>query len=267
MSERFDLQNAIRFTNSEIDLLPTTLGQINPAYYNQIAAFIASTNGSLRSYYGYRLYDTLRVDVGTMPISSYTFFAQGQQSQGALFVAGTSYTKQDIDTNLQDDGKLPTEYDMLIWGFGCEIITTGVLPTSSITSGNTVNLTNNPGTENDVAGAASVIFQSNLLKAYQESCYVEFFVNNATFENGTLDFFPAGPYGTSAGRAVDGNNFIHEGRENNGFGLMYNTPIMRYLPSQMRFGVRLNNRVSFTNTRPTLLRFYLEGLLVAPITG
>lgn len=255
------------FTASQGNILPTTLNGINPAYYDQVSQFIRSTGGNWASFYGVRWFDVLRVDAGTMPTKQFVFFAQGLNSEGALFISGTQYTKQQIDTNLQDDGRLPKDYQSLIWGMGCIVELTGTIDTSVQTSGDAINLALSTGLESNVAGAASVVLQANQLRAIQESLYVEFFINNATFENGTLNLFPAGPYGIAGGVSVDGDNFVNEGALNNGLGYCYSLPIMRFLPDQTRFGVRLYCQNPFINVAPFRLRFFLEGIAVAPITG
>src|SRR5215471_11984034 len=87
------------FVNSSMPGLPTTLDDINPAYYSQIANFVSANGGRLSSINGVVLYDTLRVDAGQLVTKDFVFFQNPVGSSQGLFVAGTTYTKQEIDVH------------------------------------------------------------------------------------------------------------------------------------------------------------------------
>ena len=168
------------FTNSQTGVLPTTLDQINPAYYNQIAQFITERGlqARLSSVIGVRLYDTLRIDAGTMPQKSFNFFANGLNNTQTLFIDTTKqYNKQQIDVSPWiDNGKLAKGYEALIWSVQFQIHTVAAIDESAQTSGDYINLTLDPGT---LTGEATTdgIRQANVVRAFQEGVYARLFVN------------------------------------------------------------------------------------------
>ncbi len=60
----YDIPPQIGFVGSSIPGLPTTLDEVNPAYYDQILKFVMDKGGRLASFSGVVLYDTLRIDAG-----------------------------------------------------------------------------------------------------------------------------------------------------------------------------------------------------------
>lgn len=79
----YDTPTQFQLQGSQIGALPSTLDSVNPAYYGQIEQFIQANGGRLASVFGLRLYDTLRVDAGIQPLTTFNFFQNGvSQSQG-----------------------------------------------------------------------------------------------------------------------------------------------------------------------------------------
>lgn len=259
------------FGGSDSGVLPSTLDSINPAYYDQIKQFIASKGGRLASIYGVCLYDTYRFDAGVLPATTLGFFQNGVGSTQALVSAGTNYKKQQIDVSPWiRNGALGKGYEALIWSIGVQIHTTAAQDETVQTSGNAINLTNDPGT---IAGedAGHPTRQANVMRAFQEGLYAEFSVNQTPFEHGPLWRFPAGVYGTGGGIALGGvvANPIADGALSNGFGWEYQMPVMRHLPELTNFAVNLaiQNQFNLTNAGPVRVVVTLGGIGIGPVTG
>lgn len=269
----FQQQPQFGFDNSNLGgLLPSTLDSVNPAFYDTIRQFVEkhAPDGRLASITGVRLYDFYRVDAGVMPQQGFVYFANAVSAQQGLVVAGTQYKKNNMDVSFWiDGGKLAQGYEALIWSMQVVI----VLPTSKdesvFTSGNNINLTNDPGIISGES-ATDAVKAGNLMRAALESSYFEFFMNNSTFEHGTGLLFPTlyGPgnmvslVGTVAAPASDG-------MLSNTCGWAYNMPILRHIPSLTRFGVRaqFQNPFDTTNTVPFRMGVILEGIGVSPATA
>lgn len=258
------------FTGSVMGGLPTTLDDINPQYYSQIKAFVDANGGRLASICGVRLYDTLRIDAGVIPLKDFVFFANGVGAQQGLFVANTQYVKQEIDvTPWVTQGQLSNGYEALIWSIQVYPHLAGSLDESVQTAGNAINLPLDPGIISGEA-ATDAIKQGNLLRAIQESFYFELFVNNTSFEHGNAALFPT-CYGSSYSPALVGTVAAPggDGMMNNGWGWSYQMPVMRHIPSLTRFGIRMKTQNPFTaaNVGPFRLQVVLEGIGVQPVTG
>lgn len=262
------------FTGSTNGVLPTTLDQVNPAYYDQISQFISSRGlqARLSSVIGVRLYDTVRIDPGVLPTKSFTFFANGiGQSQSLFVTTSTSYNKQAIDVSpWVDGGKLAKGYEALIWSVQMQIHTVAAIDESAQTSGDYVGLTLDPGTLTGEA-AGDGIRQANVVRAFQEGVYGRLFVNQTNFEDGPLSLFPAGKYGTGGGIAMAGVQAapLADGALTNGFGWEYQMPVMRYIPEQTKFGYAITVQNPFTTANVGGIRLVcvLEGIGVQPVTG
>lgn len=262
------------FANSQSGVLPSTLDHINPAYYAQIGQFIEERGlqARLSSVIGVRIYDTLRIDAGIMPLKSFNFFANGVNQNQSLFVTTTtSYNKQQIDVSpWVDSGKLAKGYEALIWSVQFQIHTTAAADESLQTTGDFINLTLDPGQVTGQA-AAGPHNQANVMRAFQEGIYARLFVNQTNFEDGPLSLFPAGKYGTGGGIALAGTQAapIGDGVLTNGFGIEYQMPVMRVIPEQTKFGVGITVQNPFTlaNVGPVRLVCVLEGIGVQPVTG
>lgn len=258
------------FTGSEVGALPTTLGQINPAQYHQIADFVEQHGGRLSSVFEIDLYDTLRIDAGVLPTNEFLFYQNGVgQSQG-LFVANTAYRKQEIDvTPWVKNGQLSTGYAALVWEMQVQINVVQSIDESVQTSGNAINLTLDPGVVSGEA-ATDVVKQANILRACQEGLYFELFVNNTSFEHGTASRFPT-YLGIGGGNSVSGVVAapIGDGALTNGLGFVPQMPVMRYIPSLTSFGVRMKVQNPFTlaNVGPLRIVTHLRGIGVQPVTG
>lgn len=274
----YDQSPQFGFTQSSLPGLPTTLDNINPMYYNQLFGFLSGKYGSpanarLASINGLVLYDTLRFDAGVLPAREFTFFQTPIGQQQGLFVSGTQYTKQDIDVHqwIVQGGQLAVGYEALIWEIGVQVHVLTSEDASLQVGGNFINLTLDPG---DLTGQtdASLNRSDNVMRAFQEGTYFELFVNQTNFELGPAWRFPSGFYGISGEQAVSTTQTATSralGHVNNGFGICYQMPVMRHLPSLTRFGVRMKVQNPFTlaNVGPTRVVVTLGGIGVQPITG
>ena len=270
----YDQPTQFGFPGSNVGVLPSTLDQVNPQYYPMIKDFINSVGGQARlaSISGIRLYDTLRVDPGTLPLTTFTFMQNGVGQQQSMFVASnTSYRKQNIDvTYWVDNGKLSKGYEALIWSIQFVIQIPNAVDQEVQASGNTVGLTQIPGTQ---ATAGAAIQAGNYLRAILESFYAELFLNNTTFEHGPVSLFPSA-YGV--GNAVSIFDGGADGAWSNTVGWCYTMPVMRHIPDQTKFGVRLTNQNNWQNNNgasPAVdgldfrIMCILDGIGVQPVTG
>lgn len=269
------------YGGSSTGVLPTTLDSgINPGFLSQISSFLAArqVNGlpsvRLSSVIGVELYDTLRIDAGVLPQTTFNFFQNGINALQGLFVAGTQYRKQEIDvTQYVKGGILSKGYEALIWNIGVQFHTTSALDESvqTATGSSYVNLPLDPGTLTGEA-AGDGIRQANLMRALQESLWFEFRINQTGFENGPGWRFPSGQYGIDGGIAMAGvqANPLADGALSNGLGGWgYQMPIMRYLPEQTPFTVDMTVQNPFTtaNVGPLRVVVTLGGIILTPVTG
>lgn len=260
MSGFYDNPPNFGFYNSSLPGLPTTLDEINPSYYQQIANFISANGGRLASICGVELYDTLRIDAGTLPLRDFIFFqnALGQQQQ--LFVTGTPYTKQEIDVSpwIVGGGQLAKGYEALVWQITVQFAIVAGNGTLQPVGTNYVNLALDPG-----APAANINL-GGYMRAFQQSTYYVLFVNQTNFEDGPGWRFPAGPYGISGD--VGGQEC---GWVNNGTGWAYQMPVMRHIPELTKFGVRMKveNPFILDAGAAVQIRVGLCGIGIQPVTG
>lgn len=266
----YDGNTQFGFTGSQIGALPTTLDNINPQFYAQVQDFVAKNGGRLTSICGIRLYDTLRVDAGVLPSRDFNFFQNGVGQTQGLFIAGTNYTKQEIDVSpWVDGGKLSQGYEALVWSIQVYVRLAGALDESVQTSGNAINLTLDPGIISGEA-ATDAIKQGNLLRAIQESLYFRFFVNTTDFEHGPAWAFPTA-YGGKADPALVGTVAApaSDGMLSNSLGWAYQMPVMRHIPSLTKFGVKMSVQNPFTtaNAGPFRITVILDGIGFQPVTG
>jgi hypothetical protein len=271
----YDNPPNFQFTQGSIGVLPSTLDQVNPSYFQQIADFVDRHGGRLASITGVVLYDTLRIDSGVLPLRDFLFFQNAVGQAQNLFVAGTSYTKQEIDVSpwIVGGGQLAKGYEALIWSIGVQVHVVGALDDSLQTAGNFINLALDPGSLASEA-AGDPVKMGNLMRALQESLYFQLFVNQTGFEDGPLWRFPSGPYGVSGFSAMTSALTapafaVADGAINNGFGWAYQMPVMRHIPELTKFGVRMKTQNPFTTANVEALRVVvtLEGIGLQPITG
>ena len=270
----YDAPTQFGFPSSNVGVLPTTLDAVNPQYYPMIADFIRSVGGQARlaSISGIRLYDTLRIEPGLLPLNTFTFFQNGVGQQQSMFInQSTTYRKQNIDTTFwTDNGRLSKGYEALIWSIQLLVQLPNAADQAVQSSGPTVGLTRIPGMQS-TAGAA--IQAGNYMRAILESFYAELFVNNSTFEHGPLQLFPSA-YGV--GNAVSIGTDIADGAWSNTVGWCYQMPVMRHIPDLTKFGVRLSNQNAWINSDAASpvaegidfrIMCVLEGIGVQPVTG
>jgi hypothetical protein len=272
----YDQSPQFGFTQSAMNGLPTTLDDINPAYYYQIKQFIDANGGRISSISGVTLYDTLRIDPGVLPTKDFVFFQNAVGAQQSLFVTtSTTYVKQEIDVHpwISNGGQLGKGYEALIWGIGVQFHIPSALDKSLQTSGNAVNLALDPGSITG-EGAGDPVKMGNLLRAFQEGTYFKLFVNSTSFEDGPGWRFPSGIYGgmgfSSLAAAVTAPAFaVSDGMINNGFGFSYQMPVMRHIPELTKFGVRMSVQNPFTTANVNAVRVVvtLEGIGIQPVTG
>lgn len=248
------------FYQSSLPGLPTTLDEINPSYYQQISNFISANGGRLASISGVTLYDTLRVDSGTLPLKDFIFYqnANGQQQQ--LFISNAPYTKQEIDISpwIVGGGQLAKGYEALVWEISVQFAIVANTDATLQTAGNFLNLALDPGLG---APAAKL---GNLMRAFQESTYFVLFVNNTNFEDGPGWRFPAGSFGISGDAGG-----LDDGWANNGVGWAYQMPVMRHLPELTKFGIRMKMQNPFIVDPGVTVRIRvgLTGIGIQPVTG
>jgi hypothetical protein len=263
------------FTASAMGGLPTDLNNVNPQFYNQIADFVVRNGGRLSSITGVEMYDTLRVDTGTLPLRDFVFFQNALGQQQGLLVAGTQYTKQEIDVSpwIVGGGQLAKGYEALIWNIGVQFHIVGANDSTLQTAGNPINLTNAIGTVTAEA-AGEVVKMGNTLRAFQEGTYFQLFVNQTGFEDGPGWRFPSGIYGGSGYASLSSANAtatipIGDGYINNGFGWAYQMPVMRHIPELTKFGVRMKIQNNFVTPTGSAIRVVvtLGGIGIQPITG
>lgn len=271
---RYDQSPQFGFVGSNMGGLPTTLDQINPSYYYQIADFVKTNGGRLSSITGVTLYDTLRVDPGIMPSRDFIFFQNAVGSQQGLFVANTNYTKQEIDVHswLINGGQLGKGYEALIWSIGVQFHIIGSVDDTVQTTGNALDLPLLIGTLNTKL-ITDAVSQGNLLRACQESFYFKLFVNQTGFEDGPGWRFPAGEFGGQGFASMGGVTApafqIADGYINNGFGFAYQMPVMRHIPELTKFGVRMSVQNPFSTVGTLNFRIVvtLNGIGIQPVTG
>ncbi len=271
---RYDQSPQIGFTGSEMGGLPTTLDQINPSYYYQISEFIRQRGGRLASFTGLCLYDTLRVDPGVLPSRDFNFYQNAVGQQQGLFVAGTQYTKQEIDVSpwIVGGGTLARGYEALVWSMGVQFHVIGSADDTVQTTGNAIDLPLLIGTLNTKL-ITDGVSMGNLMRACQESLYFRLFVNSTGFEDGPGWRFPAGEYGAQGFASMGGVTApafqIADGYLNNGFGFSYQFPIMRHIPELTKFGVKMTVQNPFSTVGTLNFRVVvtLNGIGIAPITG
>ncbi len=271
----YDIPPQIGFVGSSIPGLPSTLDEVNPAYYDQILKFVMDKGGRLASFSGVVLYDTLRIDAGVLPTRDFVFFQNPVGATQGLFVAGTQYSKQDIDIHqwISNGGQLSQGYEALLWEIGVQFHIVGSLDNSVQSAGNAINLALDPGTLT-TAVAADGVLMGNTMRAFQESLFFSFFINQTNFELGPGWRFPAGVFG-AAGFAAQCSGAtapafaIEDGYINNGFGWAYQMPVMRHLPPLTKFGVRMSvqNPLTTALVGPVRVVVTLSGLGVQPVTG
>lgn len=251
-------------------LLPTIMGDVNPQHLGAIESFLDAQGGKIASITGIRLYDEYRADVGVMPSQQFIFYANPVNQNQQTLVAGTSYKKNNRDVSFWiDGGKLAKDYDALIWSMQIAIMLPASKDETVFTSGNNIGLTNDPGIISGEA-ATDAVKSGNLMRAILESLYLEFFINSATFEHGTALLFPSN-YGPGNFQALVGTVAAPggDGLVSNTCGWSYQMPIMRFIPSQTRFGVRaqFQNPFDTTNSLPFRMVMILEGVGAGPLTG
>jgi hypothetical protein len=272
----YDNRPNFGFTNSSMPGLPTTLDNINPAYFAQIEQFVRANGGRLSSITGVVLYDTLRIDAGLLPTRDFVFYQNAVGAQQSLFVTTTStYVKQEIDVHpwITNGGQLAKGYEALIWGIGVQFHIISSLDETVQTTGNALNLTLDPGAIG-VEAVTDPIKMGNVMRAFQEGTFFSLFVNSTQFENGPGWRFPAGPYGISGETALTAGATapafaVSDGWANNGFGWAYQMPVMRHIPELTKFGIRMSVQNPFTLVANLPIRVVvtLEGIGIQPITG
>lgn len=281
MYPMYDQAPQFNLAGSSLPGLPTTLNHINPMYYAQLSSFLTEKygrpeNARLASINGVELYDTLRVDAGALPLREFNFFQTPVGQNQNLLVAGTAYQKQEIDVHpwIVQGGQLALGYEALLWCIGVQFHIVAANDATLQAAGNTVGLTATTGTL-AAEVAADPQRMGNLMRAFQEGLWFEFFINSTGFENGPGWRFPAGIYGISGQNAIAdtttaaADGLSADGWANNGFGVAYQFPIMRHLPSQTKFGVKLKIQNSFTTPAgfSTRIVVTLGGIGIQPITG
>jgi hypothetical protein len=207
--------------------------------------------------FGYRLYDTWRVKAGTvLPTSQFQFFQipLGGQQSGLNFTA--QYPKTLQDTNIKAAGQIQKGRLFRIMSMQIRIIETGATDTTYGSSGAGTELPTNP------AGAAAVSVV-NEQKAVLEAGFCTFEIDDRDYEQGKFIHFPS-PYGISgfAGGGIPGtSNTDAVAVANNGFGRLYQFPVIRNIDGLRQFTVNFQFAYGITPNRNFNIECCLEGLL------
>jgi len=248
--------------------LPSTLDKVNPAHLAAIGDIVAQ-GGGVKSYYGHRMVDTIRLAAGTVTRShSKKLFTKGKGERETLFNDGSlSYEKSGLDTNFDGTGNgLPSGHAFYAWSMQFIIEVSGSLPDSTYASGDLVTLTNVIGSQASLA-AADPIMASHTILALRRYLTAALSVTNAKFENGPLGLFPSKSRvegaGSSTGTVAQALNDFVLG---NG-GEAYTFPIIRGIDGQQKFNVEVKAESDFTLPCNVQITAVLEGLYEQPITG
>lgn len=277
MYSAYDNRPNFRLTGSDMSGLPSNLDTINPQYYDAIAEFIEDKGGRLASVNGLILYDTVRMDAGVMPLKKFDFFQLGVGQTQQLFVAGTGYTKQEIDVHPWiNNGRLDQGFEALIWGIQMRVQLVASLDESVQSSGNAINLPLVVGTIADEASATDPTKMGNIMRAVQESIYVEFKINDMPFERGPIYRFPT-VLGTGNCQALanagvgstPARDAIADGMINNSMGWAYQMPVLRHIPAMTKFSMSMivQNPFSTASNLPFRICAILEGIGISPVNG
>jgi hypothetical protein len=218
---------------------------------------------TLKDFYGYRLYDTIRFVAGTAVSTAIFSFFQiplGGQTAGQNFA--TQYTKTKIDTNLGSAGLLSKGRYFEVHSMQVRALMTGATDTTYGSSGINTQLPTN-------ALGAAVISATNEAAEILEQGYMSFIMDDKTYEEGKLIHFPT-PYGLSgfAGSGSPGGSGAGTDTiavVNNGFGRPYRLPIPRQIDGLRSFRVDMQFPGGFTPNRNFKIEVCLEGGLYRPV--
>ena len=234
----------------------------------------SNPNARLASFYGLRLFDTIRVVAGTaLPLGETEMFAVPVGNTTTELNGTTQYQKTFQDTNMRNTRQLPQGQEAWITSIQARVLISGSLDDTVQTSGQSLGLANAPGLGNTLAAGDDVL-AVNLAQAVYESVYLRFLYNQVTFEEAPLWGFPS-RYGVSgfaggyayvpgtAGTTIAQN----EVAVNNGFGFPFQLPMLRHIDSLYQFSVGLQSYNNFVPTRNFRIQVILEGLGAKSVTG
>lgn len=254
---------------------PSTLDAVNPSQYALIQEILkTSPKARLASLYGLRLFDVARVTAGTaMPSTEFELFANPVGTQQTEMNGTTQYTKSFIDTNMRTTRQLPAGQEAWITSIQARVLISGMLDDSAQTGAN-LGLALDPG-DGDGAAAADNILATNLAQAAYESIYLRFYYNQTIFEECPLWAFPArygvsgyaGGFNLKQEAAVADAIGQNEVAVNNGFGFVFQLPIVRHIDSLYQFSVSIQSYNPFVPTRNFRIQVILEGLGAKSVTG
>lgn len=253
---------------------PSTLDGINPAQYGLVQEVIKKNpSARLASLYGLRLFDTARIAAGAaLPTSEFELFANPVGTPQTELNGTTQYTKSFIDTNMRTTRQLPAGQEAWITSIQTRVLISGSLD-NSVKTGPNLGLADDPGI-GSVIVAADDIQAVNLAQAAYESIYLRFYYNQVVFEEGPLWAFPAryGVTGFSGNAAyipgTAGTTIMqNETAVNNGFGFVFQLPIIRHIDSLYQFSVTIQAYNNFVPTRNFRIQTILEGLGAKSVTG
>jgi hypothetical protein len=254
---------------------PSTLDGINPSQYALVQEVIKKNpSARLASLYGLRLFDTARVAAGTaLPTSEFELFANPVGTPQTELNGTTQYTKSFIDTNMRTTRQLPAGQEAWITSIQARVLISGEQDLTAQTGAN-LGLANAPGI-GDTATAAMNVLATNLAQAAYESIYLRFYYNQTVFEEGPLWAFPAryGVSGYAGGFQLKSESAVadavgqNEVAVNNGFGFVFQLPIIRHIDSLYQFSVTIQAYNNFVPTRNFRIQTILEGLGAKSVTG
>ena len=210
------------------------------------------------------LYDRIRYKAGAaVPTTEQQLFTSGfGQSVSVVNAGSETYSKDKFDTNLQEGNRLPRGQFFVIDSIQAKVTISGETDTTYPTSG--------AGTEQPTdTTAAAAITGSNLLNAFLDQTYIQLWVGEKAYEEGTLDQFPsqfgisgfAGSGGTASTTAILNTETIL----NNGFGQPRQLLMQRLIPELVNFRVTLRHLQAFTVSRQLAVKIMLKGILFRPV--
>lgn len=255
---------------------PSTLDGINPSQYGLIQEVLKKNpKARVASLYGLRLFDTARVVSGTaLPLGEIDLFSVPVGSATTEINGTTQYTKTLQDTNMRATRQLPAGQEAWITSIQARVLISGMLDDTVQTSGQSLGLANDPG-DGDGAAAADNILMTNLAQAAYESIYLKFQYAGAVFEECPLWGFPSryGVSGYAGGISLKQEAAVadaigqNEAACNNGFGFVFQLPVLRHIDSLYQFSVSLQAFNNFVPTRNFRIQVILEGLGAKSVAG
>jgi len=229
---------------------PISLDNLEPGDVQTIMKEMEAHQMGLRTVYRDCIYHRKRFVVTTAlnVTSPTTFFTIQRGSQDTVANApGTSYTTQDIDTNMLQPGQLSKGQTFIVQSVQLELILTGATDTT-VTSGDTLDPT-----------AAAAVSATNLARAIRYAGCFYLTIGERQYERGLIADFPQGPYG-NIGFAGGGAATNFESLVQNGLGRERRCEPYHVIDAGRQFQADLFWRNAFVPTRSFSIVARLDGI-------